>query len=105
MTETQFVRNHRGIDQGKDPAKELLEGMYRRIKARAAVTLWSVAPSPHFRCLRGGPMYSPTRRLAKLETRRRYKTSTFANVFFFISSVLLVFLMAFCFAGVRDPHG
>lgn len=36
MTEAQFVRNHRGIDQGKDPAKELLEGMYRRIKVRAA---------------------------------------------------------------------
>ncbi|CBN74515.1 pleckstrin homology (PH) domain-containing protein [Ectocarpus siliculosus] len=33
MTEAEFVKNHRGIDQGKDPAKELLEGMYRRIKA------------------------------------------------------------------------
>lgn len=38
MTEAQFVRNHRGIDQGNDPAKELLEGMYRRIKVRAADT-------------------------------------------------------------------
>lgn len=35
MTESQFVRNHRGIDQGQDPPKELLEGMYRRIKVRA----------------------------------------------------------------------
>lgn len=34
MTEAQFVKNHRGIDQGKDPPKELLEGMYRRIKVR-----------------------------------------------------------------------
>ncbi|CAB1113426.1 unnamed protein product [Ectocarpus sp. CCAP 1310/34] len=33
MTEAEFVKNNRGIDQGKDPAKELLEGMYRRIKA------------------------------------------------------------------------
>eukprot|EP00903_Cladosiphon_okamuranus_P016855 g15543.t2 len=33
MTEAQFVRNHRGIDQGNDPARELLEGMYRRVKA------------------------------------------------------------------------
>eukprot|EP00903_Cladosiphon_okamuranus_P013590 g12657.t1 len=33
MTEVQFVRNHRGIDQGMDPPKELLEGMCRRIKA------------------------------------------------------------------------
>ncbi len=32
MTEAQFVKNHRGIDQGQDPPKELLEGMYRRIK-------------------------------------------------------------------------
>ena len=43
MTEAQFVRNHRGIDQGKDPAKELLEGMYRRIKVRAA-GCWRVRP-------------------------------------------------------------
>lgn len=35
MTETQFVRNHRGIDQGKDPPKEMLQGMYRRIKVSA----------------------------------------------------------------------
>lgn len=34
MTEAQFVRNHRGIDQGKDPPKEMLEGMYRRIKVK-----------------------------------------------------------------------
>lgn len=32
MTESQFVKNHRGIDQGKDPDHELLKGMYRRIK-------------------------------------------------------------------------
>lgn len=38
MTEAQFVRNHRGIDQGKDPPKDLLEGMYRRIKVKADLT-------------------------------------------------------------------
>lgn len=38
MTEAQFVKNHRGIDQGKDPPKELLEGMYRRIKVEADFT-------------------------------------------------------------------
>ena len=32
MTEAQFVKNHRGVDQGLDPPKELLEGMYRRVK-------------------------------------------------------------------------
>ncbi|CAM9208119.1 unnamed protein product, partial [Hapterophycus canaliculatus] len=32
MTEAQFVKIHRGIDQGKDPPKEMLQGMYRRIK-------------------------------------------------------------------------
>lgn len=43
MTEAQFVKNHRGIDQGKDPAKELLEGMYRRIKVRLGVLMGSGA--------------------------------------------------------------
>lgn len=32
MTEAEFVRNHRGIDQGKDLPKDMLEGMYRRVK-------------------------------------------------------------------------
>lgn len=32
MTEAQFVKNHRGVDQGLDPPKALLEGMYRRVK-------------------------------------------------------------------------
>lgn len=71
MTEAQFVRNHRGIDQGEDPAKELLEGMYRRIKVREscrhippqAVALRDLLPpcniSGLFFC---GPVYSPARR-------------------------------------------
>lgn len=32
MTEAQFIKNHRGIDRGKDPPQDLLEGMYRRVK-------------------------------------------------------------------------
>lgn len=43
MTEAQFVKNHRGIDQGKDLAKELLEGMYRRIKVRLRLLVGSGA--------------------------------------------------------------
>lgn len=42
MTEAQFIKNHRGIDRGKDPAQDLLEGMYRRVKVS------SPAPSSSF---------------------------------------------------------
>ena len=42
MTEAQFVKNHRGIDQGQDPPKELLEGMYRRIKVGVGWHPWIV---------------------------------------------------------------
>lgn len=34
MTEDQFIRNHRGIDQGNDLSEDLLIGMYRRIRVR-----------------------------------------------------------------------
>lgn len=34
MTEAQFIRNHRGIDQGNDLPEDLLIGMYRRIRVR-----------------------------------------------------------------------
>lgn len=55
MTEAQFVKNHRGIDQGKDPPKDLLEGMYRRIKVRAdflhsLLLSWGVLLSCFLRC-------------------------------------------------------
>lgn len=32
MTESQFVNNNRGIDQGRDIPKEELQAMYRRVK-------------------------------------------------------------------------
>lgn len=32
MTMAQFVKNHRGIDQGHDPPREILEAMYKRIR-------------------------------------------------------------------------
>lgn len=37
MTEPQFVKNHRGIDQGADLPQDLLEGMYRRIQVRTCL--------------------------------------------------------------------
>lgn len=45
MTEAQFVKNHRGVDQGMDPPKALLEGMYRRVKVSPLAEFFFVLDS------------------------------------------------------------
>lgn len=89
MTEAQFVRNHRGIDQGKDPAKELLEGMYRRIKVRAAGAYGHavaardplpVCAASALVCVCCGPLFSPAKSCTT--TVKNFTASKYVRGFF-----------------------
>lgn len=105
MTEAEFVKNHRGIDQGNDPPKELLEGMYRRIKVRADYCTHSLSvhgmlctrdPTSPLRCLRTArPM------IAGIES----ESIEAALVYFPLFAVFRGSLIGVYSAGVGDPNG